>query len=670
MKVLAWDTETALFGPGRMAPPLTCISWMMGEQVGLLDHEESLDWYRKKLEDTDVLHVGHNIAYDMAVMAAEYPELLPLIFKAYRENRVTDTMIRQMLLDNAMGKFRGYWVTTVDKDGHPDQKWVRIGYSLSDCNHRYTKKRLEKDEWRLRYSEFRGVPIDMWPQGARTYPLEDARATNRVFEDQQKLCDKIRKAYQQWQQHIEDPQPLADEFGQARGAWWLQLMSVWGIRTNPDRVDAVEYDVNEKIRELREVLVKAGLVRENGTRNVKAARERMIAARGGEENCRRTKSKQVQLDEDACRESGDPILMDYAELGSLGVVLSKDLPALRRGKELPIHSRFGVFLATGRTSSSDPNIQNVRRLPGIRECFVPRPGMVFLDADYDGLELRTLAQACLKLFGKSKLAEAINSGMDAHLMVAAQILKIPYAEALRMKKGGTAEEKAKVDDARQVGKVANFGFPGGLGFETLVVFAKKGYGVVITPEDAKALKEVWFKTFPEMRLYFDKINSFGVRDESDPIDPQSLYSIEQLFTKRLRGDCSYTAACNTFFQGLGADATKNAGFQIAYECYVDKSSPLYGCRIVNYIHDQFLVECPEERCHEAAMRLAEVMVEAANEFLPDVPATVSEPMVARCWSKKVAQCWDRKPFLENGERDPAARLIPWEADFELEQRSG
>src|SRR5690606_39327904 len=83
---LSWDTETALFGPGRMSPPLTCLSWMYVGDVGLLDWKESKDFLAERLKDPNCLHVGHHIAYDMAVMAAEHPELLPLIFNRSEEH--------------------------------------------------------------------------------------------------------------------------------------------------------------------------------------------------------------------------------------------------------------------------------------------------------------------------------------------------------------------------------------------------------------------------------------------------------------------------------------------------------------------------------------------------------------------------------------------------------
>lgn len=655
---LSWDTETALFGPGNMAPPLSCLSFMeSGEEVGLLDYKECKPWLIERLKDPNYLHAGHHIAYDMAVVAAEHPELLPLIFKAYRENRVTDTMIRQMLLDNAIGKFGGYWTEYKNKKGEIDEKFVKIYYSLDACYHRATKKRLDKDTYRMHYGELRDVPMHAWPDGALTYPLDDAKATDAVFEWQETLCEKIVERYNGIDAgHIDDPQPLADQFAQARSAFWIQLMGVWGIRTEPDRVDEVEAFVNGELNKLRKGLMQAGLVREDGTRNIAVAQERMISAMGGEDNCRKTKKKRIQLSEEACRASEDPLLIDYAELASLSTVLTKDLPALRDGRVMPIHSSFRSFVATGRTSSSSPNIQNIRRLPGIRECFVPRPGKVFLDCDYDGLELRTLGQVCLRLLGKSRLADVINEGKDPHLMFAAELLHIPYEEVEERKKD------PEVKEARQLAKAANFGFPGGLGIKTFIKFAK-GYGVDLDEEEAKRLKDNWLSTFPEMREYFALISKYT---EEDP--EEGLANVEQLFTKRLRGAITYTAACNTYFQGLGADATKAAGFQIAYECYVDTTSPLFGCRIVNYIHDQFILECDEDKAHEAAFRLAKVMEDEATKFLPDVPALVSEPMVTRCWSKETEQRWDRPLFMENGERDPDARLVPWDKEFVIEQK--
>jgi hypothetical protein len=605
--------------------------------------------FEELLYSKEYLLIGHNIAYDLAVIAAQFPRFLRPIFEAYKDGRVSDTMLRQKLLDNAIGRFRGYRAEKPGplKPGESPFYWVGYGYSLDDCYYRVKRKRLDKDTWRLRYGELRGLPLNQWPEGAREYPVDDAVATWDVWNWQNSLEVKIRDGFNMPRSYIVDALPLDDEARQCRAAWWIHLMKVWGIRTDPARVHVLEAAVDESYAALEEELKKAGLVRPNGVRNVEAARKRMIHAMGGEDKCRLTDKGAVKLDEEACTASGDLLLKDYAELSSLKAVKSKDLPALAKGKLLPIHSNFDSFVATGRTSSSSPNIQNIRRLPGIRECFVPRKGKVFLDADYDGLELRTLAQVCMSLFGRSKLAEVLNDGKDPHLQVAATLLKIGYDEAKARFDAGDES----VDGARQLGKVANFGFPGGLGYDSLIYFARKNYGLEMSEHEARKLKTNWLLAYPEMESYFALIDRHCSMDVED-----NMAYVQHLFSNRIRGDVPYTVACNSRFQGLGADATKAAGFLLAWACYVDESSPLYGSRLVNYIHDQFLIECDEAVAHEAALELARLMVEGAKPFLPDVPPTVSKPIVARCWSKKARQVW------KNG------RLVPWEEEFVVKSR--
>lgn len=547
------------------------------------------------------------------------------------------------------------------------KRYIKYGYSLNEVGRRVGLPALDKTTYRTNYGALREIPVAKWEKGARDYAIDDAVTTLRLGLLQDERCEKyVIPGYRSLVPHIDDPKPLHNQFAQARAGFWLSLMSTWGIRTNPERVDELEQFVVDELWRLRKNLAMAGLVRADGTRDTIAAKARMIEAMGGEDKCKKTDTGQVSLSEEACKESDDILLNDYAELTSLGTVLSKDVKALRRGRDLPIHSRFTVILETGRTSSSNPNIQNIRRLPGIRECFVPRPGYCFLDADYDGLELRTLAQVCTTLHKeglikkKSKLAEVLNSGQDPHLAMGANILGITYEEAEARLAAGDKE----VEDARQLAKAPNFGFPGGLGAKKFVLFAR-GYGQELTEKRAKELKETWFQTFPEMVEYFAFINKLSIEwKDIENIDGRAkesikeLYFLKQLFSERLRGGATFCSAANSFFQGLGADATKHAGFHVARECYVVKDSPLYGCRIVNYIHDQFLVECPIERAHEGATRLAEVMVEAANEFLPDVPATVGKPMATMCWSKATKQV-----------RDPETnRIIPWDVDFKIEQR--
>ena len=105
-------------------------------------------------------------------------------------------------------------------------------------------------------------------------------------------------------------------------------------------------------------------------------------------------------------------------------------------------------MATGRTSSVKPNLQNPPRKGGIRECFVARHGYYFAFCDYSFIELCTLAQSCLEYFGWSHMADAINAGLDPHLDMAASMLGIDYDEAKRRKKA----DDPQIAEYRQLSK--------------------------------------------------------------------------------------------------------------------------------------------------------------------------------------------------------------------------
>lgn len=664
LRPCAFDTETALIRPALLAPPLVCLTWQRpGLEPRIVDSGNAKLYVAEWLRDQQTLIVGHNVAYDLAVVGAAYPDLLPAIFAAYDADRVTDTGLREKLIDIARGTYRG----RVVGNGH----WIKHEYSLEALAKRCAGIEIQKDAWRLSYGEFLGLPLAKWPARAReiqaqakerlaslpddehhakereglrlmiegdpdrctTYPLDDARATLAVYQAQEKHADY-----------------LADQYRQARAAFWLHLSSAWGLRTDAAGVATLRSETTALLADVEATLREAGLVREDGSRDTKAAAARMVeVCRRNGQTLRRTATHDAQtctaddchvsLDADACNATEDEILADYAELSTLKKVLTNDVVALEGGITYPVHTRYDMA-ETGRTTSSKPNIQNLRRRVGIREAFVPRPGRVFAQADYPQLELYTLAQCCKSWLGASALGEALNKGLDPHLAMAAQILGLTYEDAYANKK------RPDVDNARQTAKVANFGFPGGLGIEKLILFARKAYGVTLTVDQAKALKEQWFATWPEMRHYFARVNAL-----CDTYD--GLAVVETLFTKRIRGGATYCAACNNGFQALGVDCAKRAGWLIAKAQYTDPTSPLWNARTVAFVHDEFIIEVDDTpAAHDAAYALAALMVEGANAYLPDVPVQLSkmEPLLMRRWSKRAT------PVV-----GADGRLIPWAA---------
>ena len=338
------------------------------------------------------------------------------------------------------------------------------------------------------------------------------------------------------------------------------------------------------------------------------------------------------------RASGDPLLEEFGSETNAEKLLTTYIPVLQSGTKVPLNPAYDLLKESGRTSSYRPNIQNVPRMGGVREAYVPRKGTVFVACDYSTLELCALSQACLDLFGWSEMASAINSGMDLHLAMAANLLGIPYEEAQAKRKEG--DEKVK--EARQLSKALNFGFPGGMGAASFVSFARASYKVEISEQRAVELKYQWIDTWPEMQEFFRYVSALSQMGND--------FTVEQLRTGRLRGGTNYCAGCNTFFQGLAADGAKNAIWEVMKECYVDEESPLYGCRPVAFIHDELLVEVPEgvEERTAAADRLAEVMVEAMKVYIPDVKIE-AEPAAMRRWYKGAEEA-----------RDEEGRLLCWE----------
>lgn len=419
MQPLAFDSETALIRPALLAPPPACFTWQCrGNEPGIIHARDAERLIEAWLRDDELILVGQNVAYDMGVICEAFPRLRPLVFRAYEKDRVTDTMIRQQLLDIAGGIYRGRHIGK--------GVFVKHEYTLEALAKRCAGIEVQKDGWRMSYAAFIDTPLADWPKRALEvqaearerarllraalsndpknsalakevsgleemiasppdqclrYPLEDARATLAVYEAQEAHANP-------W---------LADQYRQARAAFALHLGSAWGLRTDERGVEILRNEVTAEMIEIEEELVQLGLVRANGSRDTKLAKARMIevcrregitlrrtdghtdkSKDPGKRGCKKLDGtplpdesdeceEHVCLDDDACRSTDDDVLVMYAELATLKKVLSNDVEALARGVQYPIHTRYGLA-ETGRTTSSKPNIQNWVRARKCKVC--------------------------------------------------------------------------------------------------------------------------------------------------------------------------------------------------------------------------------------------------------------------------------------------------------------
>lgn len=620
--VVAFDTETHLFGNGQMAPPCVCFQYDTGNERDIVVMDQIVPTFRYYLEHAiarEFKLCGQNTAYDMAVLANRDPSLLPLIFEAYDAGQVHCTRIRERLLDMAKGQTG-------------PQTRQRSYYSMDSLViRRHLPITVDKSNpWRKRYAELESTPVSEWPREAYDYAIDDPTATRLIYLSQETDASELR--YEGFE---------TESARQAGYDFALNLMGVWGVRTNQDRVKELLERTTQKLKELEPRLQTAGIMTMKGTKSTKAIRERVEKsfAQAGLK-APTTPKGAIKTDKETMELCSDPGLQMVVEHSYLTKLRSTYVLKLIEGINSNIHTSFHTLGAdTGRSSSSGPNLQNQSKKGGVRECFVPRDGFVFVGADYDAQELRTLAQACLDICGYSRLAERFKEDpdFDPHTSFASGVMGWDYEEAMKRR----AEGDEEVEERRQQAKAANFGFPGGLGAKNFLGYAR-GYGVDLNIDQATALKAQWFEQWPEMNDYFKHIQWIA-----------DCGTLVQLRSKRIRGGVGFCDGANSYFQGLASEASKTAVYLVSKASYANPESPLYGCRPVMLVHDEIIIEAPESYAHEAAMELQRLMVKAMEMWCPDVPARAS-PVLSRCWSKKAKALYE------------GDRLVPWDVAVEKE----
>lgn len=654
-KFIAGDTETKRIAPGRVIPPMVCASFCEPQQEPTLHHvrDGAAELFLKYLADPAYLVVGHNMPYDLAVAvdaAQDKEAALWTVANALESGRVRDCLIRQKIFHIRKG----------------DLQNLRKGIlGLHDLSKLFLREEMAKgeDTWRLRYGELIDVPLNDWPYDAVKYAKLDAKQTIRVFLAQQELFEKMRYVGK-------EPYSCPDEVFQLKAAFVLQLLSAWGIRTNPLKVERLEHQLLCELEAYTRVLKQAHIIRGNDTQDMgmlrkyieeafEKAGKQIPATKGGDVSTSKatielvkdidtTKVKVVQHDDNGEPfEKEVPLLTAVHERKHVEKILKTFLAPAKLGTVQPLTASFNVLLASTRTSCSGgkldgkpngTNLQNVPKKAGVRECFEPRKGFVYCDADYTTLEMRTFAQILYELKQPDILRQALIADKDPHVMVGCQLLGISYDEFVARRKAGDRQ----VEEIRDLSKPGNFGYMGGQGAKRFKEYVKQ-FGIDISLEMSTKIKNSWAATW-RPQGYFQWINSL--------INEDTGFGNVVLSSGVIRGMCRYTVACNTPFQSRAAYGAKEAMWQLFKEMYLIRSSDLYGSRMVNFVHDEFLNEVPEEHAHPAAMRIKQIMEESMMVWTPNVPQKVS-PVLMRWWDKKA------KPIV-----DDEGNLIPYGDDQE------
>ena len=299
-----------------------------------------------------------------------------------------------------------------------------------------------------------------------------------------------------------------------------------------------------------------------------------------------------------------PEIMTFRTLTKLQATYAEGLLKVI-GPDGRVRTTFqNTVTATGRLSSTDPNLQNipVRTDLGaeIRKMFVPAPGMVFVDADYSQIELRVLSH----MADDKAMQDAFNSGSDIHRVTASQVFGVPFEEV-------TAQ-------MRRSAKAVNFGIVYGISEFSL------SEDIGVSRQEAKRYIDSYLEKYHGIRDFMTAVVENGTRDGwVATLYGRRRYLPDLKSSKYMVREAARRMAMNAPIQGTAADIIKLAMLR------VHKSLHAAGlkARLVLQVHDELIVECPEAEAAAVQALVAREMEQAASLAVP----LTAEAKTGRSW---------------------------------------
>lgn len=576
-KYCSLDTETDIC-PFHDTPNLVTVQVYAGKKevyyVRLEDLGSFLDLHK------DTILIMQNFSFDIDVMA-KFLQDDTLGYKLIDRNLIRDDSILYRLYHLAT---RGY---------------VPFSRSLAVLSSTFLGIELIKDERRENFAQFLGKPLEEIPADYLAYGGIDAIATYQIY---QILIGQVN--------NLDKNGTMLSHDIQVKGEFALQRIYKNGIGFDLNGRDRWLEELDPKMELEADRLAMWGWVRgKKGIKDQYVSICEMIGIKdklpmkydkevyqlnGRDEWVSAKNGRRIPKGKTPTLSSSTEDLTPYRDLDFVDAYikfheLEKASSFVRDIHSSQIHPRYSSLLNTGRTSCSKPNIQQMPRVGGVRELFKPvDPNNVFVDIDYSSLELATLAQVNITENGYSKMGDLINDGQCLHYHTASSVYGKPKEEITK--------------DERQFSKIPNFGFGANMAPSTFVQYCK-GYGVDISEERAKKVKEAWVATYPEMKDFFNIGNNTKCVTLSG----------------RQRANCSYTAYLNTKFQGHAADGFKIAMYEVCK----------HGYRIAAEIHDQLVVEVPRAEAEAVMPKIQRIMEKGMQSMCPDVKIATEGQIIER-----------------------------------------
>lgn len=517
-----------------------------------LDRVHVLEQLKPLLEDEQRAKAGHHLKYDAHVLRNHDVELRGIRYDTMLESYVLNSTATRHDLDSVALSYLG--VETI----HYEDVAGKGAKQLS----------------------FDAVPLEK----AAEYAAEDADITlqlhDALWPELQKLSGPLRV-------YEEIERPLVPV---------LLDMEHRGVLIDPDMLQAQSHELSNRLMELERSAHEAAGMAFN-VDSPKQLREVLFETLGLPVK-RKTATGLPSTAEDVLEELAveyelPQIIIDYRGLAKLRSTYTGKLPGQINPGTGRVHTSYHqAVAATGRLSSTDPNLQNIPiRTPEgrrIRQAFIAPPGCVLMAADYSQIELRIMAH----LSGDESLLAAFAEDQDVHRATAAEVFAVPLAEVSA--------------DQRRAAKAINFG----------LIYGMSAFGLArqlgIGRAEAQQYVDLYFERYPGVRRYMDDTRA-AARENGyvETVFGRRLYLRDIRSRNAQRRQYAERSAINAPMQGTAADIIKLAMIETHRWLQAETSA-----RLIMQVHDELVVEAPDDQIEAIESGLRERMVNAAELRVP------------------------------------------------------
>ena len=532
------------------------------EAADQLDRTHVLERLRPLLEDDGRAKLGQNLKYDMSVLARYDIVLRGVRFDTMLESYCLDSTATRHDMDSLSLKYLGHGTIKFEDVAGKGARQITFDQVAIDTATEYA---AEDADVTLRLHR------ELWPR------LEALPGPASVFRD------------------IE--MPLVPV---------LSRMERRGVLVDRDLLAVQSGELAEKMQDIeRQAFDEAG-----GEFNLGSPKQiqEILFERQGLPVTSRTPKGQPSTAESVLEQLAETyplprLILEHRAMAKLRSTYTEKLPRLVNPRTGRVHTSYHqAVAATGRLSSSDPNLQNipVRTLEGrrIRRAFIAADGYRLMAADYSQVELRIMAH----LSGDEGLRRAFAQGEDIHRATAAEVF------------GGASGEVSA--EQRRAAKAINFGLIYGMSAWGL------GRQLGIGREEAQQYVDRYFDRYPGVRDFMDRTRR-AAREQGyvETVFGRRLYLPEINASNGQRRQYAERTAINAPMQGTAADIIKRA--MIRVDEWLERECPEVA--MVMQVHDELVFEVPAGQVEEVSARVRDYMTAAAELAVPlEVDAGVGD----------------------------------------------